>query len=135
MRPDSRGGPRSSGTRQSTPTTSAPAVGHEIEQLAGADPEEDARDPEVARRPRGPGAVAGRAKRLVVGARQRPRPAVEELDRARPGLDLAAQRGERDLGEPVERAANQVSGSACISALGPGEVTGRPALDEVARHA
>ena len=37
----------SSGTRQSTPTTSAPAVAHRGEQLAGADAEVDARHAEV----------------------------------------------------------------------------------------
>ena len=48
----------SSGTRQSTPTTSAPGVADQRQQLAGADPEVDARHVAASRSPRRPRASA-----------------------------------------------------------------------------
>ena len=108
----------SSGIRQSTPTTSAPALAASAsEQLAGADAEVDPRHV------REPASAANTALRVrqhelgVVGRGQRAGPRVEQLHRRRPGLDLGPQERRR-RSRPAGRAGRaRASGSAYMNAL------------------
>ena len=77
--------------------------------------------------------VAGRAKRRVLVGRERAGPAVEELDRLGPGLDLGAQGGHGHGGQPVGQLLPQV-GIAVHERLDLGEGARGPALDQVAGH-
>ena len=111
----------SRGTRKSTPITSAPALDIVSEQLAGAHPEEDPRDP-VRRRPdpRSPPRAVRDVRQdelLVVRCREGPRPRVEQLDRARPGQHLHPQEGCPRSGRAGRRGRARAPGSDSISAL------------------
>ena len=123
----------SSGTRQSTPTTSAPAVGHQPEQLAGADPEVDAGHAEVGERHRRP--AGWRAARSARSRRGVSAPAQQSNSWTawRAGVDLGPQRGEGQVGQAVEELVPQ-AGVAVHERLGAGVGPRRSALDEVARH-
>ena len=124
----------SRGTRQSTPTTVLPAVGHRGQQLAGAHPEEDGGDAGV-----GPASsaksrrVAGRTSSSVVGGGEDAGPAVEDLDGRGPGVELGAQRGQGQVGEPLHQLVPE-RGIAVHQRLDPGEVLGRTPLHQVAGH-
>ena len=90
-------------------------LAHGAQQLAGADPEVDARQAGVGQPLQHAGGV--REHQLaVVALRERAGPGVEELHGVDAGVDLRAQERQRRVGE-VEHSACQVSGSACISAL------------------
>ena len=121
----------SSGTRQSTPTTSAPGVGHQRQQLARAHAEVDAGHAEV-----GQAREDLRARRqhvgAVVGGRERAGPAVEQLHRAArpPPPAPAATRGRCRRGGRAARATS--CGLGVHQRLGAGVALRRAAFDEVA---
>ena len=69
----------------------------------------------------------------VVRHRERPGPAVEELDRRGTCIDLGAQRGEGDVGEAVGELEPQLR-LGVHEGLGAGEGLGGTAFDEVARE-
>ena len=118
-----------SGTRKSTPTTSAPASPMQPQQLAGAHPEVDPRHAQVGHRGQDRGRV--RLDEVDVVARgQRARPRVEELHRRGAVLDLQPQERAGDPGQLRQQVVPQRR-VAVHQGLGVGVVAGRPALDQV----
>ena len=109
-----------------------PGVAHQVKDLAGPDAEVDARHTcgaqplQHLRRPR-------LHVPLVVGARQRPGPGVEQLHGRRAGGHLHLEVGSRDLRDLAHQRRPQL-GVAEHQRLGAGVVLGGAALDEVRRH-
>ena len=116
-----------SGTRQSTPTTSAPASAMRPEQLAGPDAEMDPGTPR-SRHPLEHLARGRKGERRVVAGDERARPAVEELDRRGSGSDLGPQRRQGDVGEAVGELVPEL-GLGVHQGLRAGEGARRAALD------
>jgi len=103
-------------------------LAHVVQQLPGAHAEVDPRH--VGHRREDPGRV-GLDELAVVGGREGPHPGVEQLDRARPGVDLHPQEGLGDGGEPVEQRRPQLR-VAVHQGLGRSVILAGPALHEVA---
>ena len=121
-----------SGTRQSTPTTSAPGFGHQPQQLAGADPEVDAGHAEVRQAGQDLGAGGQDVAAVVVRA-EASRPSCRRAGRPGrpppPGLASDASEPCRPAGPAARPTA---AGSWYIERLGLTMVAGRAALDQVA---
>ena len=107
-------------------------AGQQVEHLGHAEAEVDARDVEAAERVERAARVRRHAT-LVVVARERARPRVEELHDARAGLDLRPDEGAGDVGAPVEQRRPGVRVGAHERA-GAELLLRRAALDEVARE-
>ena len=119
----------SSGTRQSTPTTSAPASPISPEQLAGADAEMHPRHAGPGQRVEDPLAVRQHGPAVVLRA-DRARPGVEQLHGRGPGRDLDLQEGDRDVGQPAQQRIPQRR-VPVHQRLGLVEALGRSPVDQV----
>ena len=99
--------------------------------MPGADPEVDARDPELGQ-PVEQLAARPEHVALVMRGRQRADPAVEHLDRAGAGVDLARGRRQARSTRAARAAPHQVCGSDSIKALVRACALRRAPLDEIA---
>ena len=79
-----------------------PRLVHRLQQLAGADAEVDAGHAQVGQ-PAQHLAGGGQHVAAVVGRAEHARPRVEQLHRGRPRPHLGPQRGQHDVGQPVEQ--------------------------------